>query len=120
MKYRKDCLTNEILNDLKQILNTLMVKWGCELIEFGGEEDHIHLRVDAHPNLNRSSLVKNLESVSSRRMRKQHADYLQKYLWGGEFWSDGSTIISVGSRDALEALIPYIKNQGKAALRDAN
>jgi hypothetical protein len=55
-------------------------------------------------------------------MRKQHADYLQKYLWGGEFWSDGSTIISVGSRATLEALIPYLKNQGKVAhsLRDAN
>jgi len=53
-------------------------------------------------------------------MRKQHADYWQKYLWGGEFWSDGSTIISVGSRATLEALIPYLKNQGKVALRDAN
>jgi len=55
-------------------------------------------------------------------MRKQHTDYLQKYLWGGEFWSDGSTIISVGSQAALEALISYIKNQGKAAQppRDAN
>jgi len=109
-----------MLNDLKQILNTLIVKWECKLIEFGGEEDHIHLLVDAHPNLNLSSLVKNLKSVSSRRMGKQHADYLQKYLWGGEFWSNGSTIISVGSRAALEALIPYIKNQGKATLRDAN
>ena len=26
----------------------------------------------------------------------------------------------MGSRVALEALIPYIKNQGKVALRDAN
>jgi len=51
-------------------------------------------------------------------MRKEYGDVLQKKLWGGELWSDGSTIISVGSRAALEALIPYIKNQGKAAKID--
>ncbi len=45
---------------------------------------------------------------------KEYKDYLEKYLWGGEFWNDGSTIISVGASASIEVLIDYIKNQGKA------
>jgi len=41
-------------------------------------------------------------------------DYLEKYLWGGEFWNDGSTIISVGASASIDVLITYIKNQAKA------
>lgn len=114
IKYRHDVLTDEMQKKLQMHLTGLLDKWECELVEYGAEPDHVHLLIDAHPNLNLSSLIKNLKSVSSRHMRKEYGDALQKKLWGGELWSDGSTIISVGSRAALEALIPYIKNQGKA------
>lgn len=66
------------------------------------------------PGLNLVNFIKNLKSVSSRRMRKEYSDYLEKYLWGGQFWNDGSTIISVGASASIEVLITYIKNQGKA------
>ncbi|MGQ4647731.1 transposase [Lyngbya aestuarii] len=60
------------------------------------------------------NLIKNVKSVSSRRMRKEYGDYLEEYLWGGEFWNDGSTIISVGASASIDVLITYIKNHGKA------
>lgn len=113
IKYRHKILTPEMLNDLEQILGKLARKWECELIEFGGEADHVHLLIDAHPNLNLSDFVKNLKSVSSRRMRKEYADYLQQYLWGGEFWHDAFSVISVGGRANIETLLQYIENQRK-------
>jgi putative transposase len=110
-----------MLSRLQQHLTGLIVKWGCEVVEFGGEGDHVHILIDAHPNLNLSSFVKNLKSVSSRKMRHEFGDKLQQHLWGGEFWRDGSTIISVGGRASLQNLIPYIQNQGKEAnIDDAN
>jgi putative transposase len=102
-----------MLDSVEFVLKELSYKWGCTLVEFGGEEDHVHLLVDAHPNLNLSDFVKNLKSVSSRRMRKQYAEEIKNDLWGGEFWSDGTTIITVGGRASLEKLIPYIQNQKK-------
>jgi putative transposase len=114
LKYRKDILTTEMQDRLKQILTTLLVKWQCEAIEIAGEGDHIHILFDAYPGLNLVNFIKNLKSVSSRHMRKEYKDYLEKYLWGGEFWNDGSTIISLGASASIEVLINYIKNQGKA------
>lgn len=113
MKYRHEILTPEMLKRLEGILGELLRKWECELVEFGGEENHVHLLIDAHPNLNLSSLVKNLKSVSSRKMRQEYTEYLQQYLWGGEFWHDAFSIISVGSRANIETLLKYIQNQGK-------
>jgi len=114
LKYRKDILTIEMHDRLKQILITLLVKWECEPIELGGEGDHIHILFDGHPGLNLTNFIKNIKSVSSRHMRKEYGDYLQQHLWGGEFWNDGSTIISVGTSASIDVLISYIKNQGKA------
>lgn len=121
IKYRHDVLSEEMQSALQQHLTTLVIKWGCEVVEFGAEADHVHLLVDAQPNLNLSSFIKNLKSVSSRKMRQEFGEELQKRLWGGEFWSDGSTVISVGGRASLQSLVPYIQNQGKAAkIDDAN
>jgi putative transposase len=117
LKYRKDILTKEMQDRLEQILTTLLVKWQCEPIELGGEGDHIHILFDGYPGLNLVNFIKNLKSVSSRRMRKEYEEYLDSHLWGGEFWNDDSTIISVGASASIEVLIDYIKNQGKADKR---
>ncbi|WNN89188.1 IS200/IS605 family transposase [Gloeocapsopsis dulcis] len=114
LKYRKNILTVEMHDRLKQILTTLLVKWECEPIELGGEGDHIHVLFDGHPGLNLTNFIKNIKSVSSRHMRKEYGDYLQQHLWGGEFWNDGSTIISVGASASIDVLISYIKNQGSS------
>lgn len=37
MKYRHKCLTAEMLDRLEVLFRDLLVKWGGELIEFGGE-----------------------------------------------------------------------------------
>jgi len=50
-KYRKPCFTAEILKRLEQICHEQCKKWAIELIEFGGEDDHIHLLLDMHPNI---------------------------------------------------------------------
>lgn len=77
MKYRKDILTPQMQDRLKQILTTLLVKWQCEAIEIGGEGDHIHILFDVYPGLNLVNFIKNLKSVSSRHMRKEFRNISQ-------------------------------------------
>ncbi len=42
-------------------------------------------------------------------MRKEYGEYLEKYLWSGEFWNDETTIISVGASASIDVLISYIQ-----------
>lgn len=34
-------------------------------------------------------------------------------LWGGEFWSDGYWIVTVGKNGSEDVIREYVKNQGK-------
>lgn len=111
MKYRHKCLNSTMLSRLEELMRDLLVKWDCGLIEFGGEEDHVHLLFEANPTTKLSDLVKNLKSVSARKIRKEFAEELAPYYWKPYFWNNAYALISVGGRANIETLIKYIENQ---------
>jgi putative transposase len=41
-KYRRKVFNAEMLARLNEVFADLSEKWSCKLIEFNGEEDHIH------------------------------------------------------------------------------
>ena len=100
-----------MLDRLEEIFSDVCGKWRCRLVEFGGEADHVHLLVDAHPAMDLSRFVGNLKTVSSRRMRKENQEYLEQFFWKPYFWNQAYGIISVGGRANLETLLSYIQGQ---------
>ena len=72
-KYRRKTLTPGLLNARREAFAEILADWRCTLIEFGGEADHVHLLVGIHPALNISTLINNLKSARSRRMRNRFA-----------------------------------------------
>lgn len=114
-KFRRTSLSAEMLDRINIILKELLVKWECELIEFGGESDHIHTLLETHPSVDLSKLVNNIKTVTSRRLRSEYADHLSKFYWGNkpQFWSSSYAIISVGAQAPLSRLIQYVQNQEK-------
>ena len=63
-KYRKKAFTGEMLKRLHEILEDLLGKWDCKLIEFNGESDHVHVLFQYHPDVALSNLVNNVKSVT--------------------------------------------------------
>lgn len=111
IKYRHKCINSEILSRLEVIFAEVLEKWRCRLVEFGGEADHVHLLIEAHPALDLSRLIGNLKTVSARRIRAEHQEHLQKYFWKNYFWNKAYAVISVGGRASLETLLKYIQDQ---------
>ena len=52
-----------------------------------------------------------LKSISAREMFVRFPE-LRKQLWGGEFWSDGGYIGTVGDGVSSEIVKRYIREQG--------
>ncbi|MDJ0716609.1 MAG: IS200/IS605 family transposase [Prochloraceae cyanobacterium] len=115
VKYRKKCISKEMLDRLEEIFEDLLSKWDCRLVEFGGEADHVHILFEAHPTIELSKLIKNLKSVSSRRIRNEYAEHLSKFFWKPYFWNRAYAVISVGGRASIETLLKYIENQDEPA-----
>lgn len=111
MKYRHKCLSAQMLNRLEVIFTDLLVKWGGELIEFGGEPDHVHLLFEVDPTVRLSDLVKNLKSVSARKMRQEFAEQLRPFYWKPYFWNRAYGLMTTGGRANIETLLKYIENQ---------
>ncbi|WP_315791880.1 IS200/IS605 family transposase [Fischerella sp. JS2] len=114
-KFRRKSLTGEILTRMKSIIGELLFKWECELIEFGGESDHVHLLIETHPSVDLSKLVNNIKTVTSRKLRSEFSQHLKKFYWAEKplFWSGSYALISVGAQAPLDKLIEYVQNQEK-------
>ncbi|MBD2198085.1 MULTISPECIES: IS200/IS605 family transposase [Calothrix] len=112
-KYRKNAINQAILSKLEEVFSRVCEKRKCQLLEFNGENDHVHLLVDVHPDNNISQLIGSLKSASSRVVRKEFQDYLKQFYWKKEdpsFWTDAYCVISAGGAP-LEIIKEYIQSQ---------
>jgi len=110
-KYRRKAITPTMLGDLEKIFAAVCSGWRCELLEFNGEADHVHLLISAHPTLRLSDLVNNLKTASSRRIRRMYKTHIRKFYWKPVFWHRSYCIISSGEAP-LSVLKQYIERQG--------
>jgi putative transposase len=111
-KYRRKALSEAMRDRAQAIITDLLQAWRCEMIEFGGEEDHIHMLFAAHPALDMSKIVNNLKTVSSRRLRSEFADELRKFYWKPVLWHGAYYIGTVGGA-TLETVKRYVEQQGQ-------
>lgn len=111
-KYRRKCITQPMLERLREIFSATLQKWEGELIEFNGEADHVHLLISVNPKVQPSKLVNNLKTVSSRLIRNEFAEHLGKVYRKPVFWSRSYCIISCGGAP-ISVLKQYIQQQAK-------
>ena len=84
----------------------------CELVEFNGEGEHVHLLVNFPPKVALSKLVNSLKGVSSRRMRQQFPDLVSHYYRANKLWSGSYFAGSVGGAP-MSVVRQYIEQQNR-------
>lgn len=109
-KYRKKCLSNEMINRLEEIVKKNCADWEIDLLEFNGEADHIHLLLEMHPNIMPSKFINNLKTVSSRLIRKEFEEELKPYYWKPVLWTRAYCLLTTGGA-TIDVIREYIKNQ---------
>lgn len=109
-KYRREVFTKEILNDLHVIFAQTCLDFEVDLVEFDGEDDHVHLLVNYPPKVAVSNLVNSLKGVSSRLVRKKNYPSIQKKLWGNALWSPSYFAGSCGGAP-IAVIRQYIEQQ---------
>ena len=79
-KYRRDGFTKDILADMRPILASVCTDFESGLIEFEGEDDHVHLPVNYPPKVAVSKPVNSLKGISSLMIRKKNDPNIRKKL----------------------------------------
>lgn len=109
-KYRRDVLTKTMLNRIEELMKETSQQMDCELIEFNGEHDHVHLMISVHPKLAISNLVGKLKGKTAYFLRQEFRKEVRKKLWGDHFWSPSYCVVSCGGAP-LDVVKKYIENQ---------
>lgn len=113
-KYRRGAFTGPILDDCEETMRGVCGDFGCELREFNGEDDYVHLLIGFPPTVQLSKLINSLKGVSSRALRKKHPQHLNKYLWDGHLWSRSYYAGTAGGAP-LDVIAEYVRSQRRPA-----
>jgi putative transposase len=111
-KYRKSVFTDAMLERLNAVFAETMEQMEGTLLEFGGEDDHVHLLVSCHPKTAVSNLVGKLKGKSSYILRNEFWSEIKNKLWGDHFWSPSYCVVSCGGA-SLDVVRAYIEDQRK-------
>jgi len=111
IKYRRKAISPEILKRLEQIFKDTLNKWDSELLEFNGEEEHVHLLIDYKPDKPLSTIIGNLKTVSSRLIRKEFPWLAQKYFYNKPYFWTGAYFVASCGGVTVDQLKQYVENQ---------
>ena len=113
MKYRRKILVKpEYVKYLCDLVKEIGARYEFVIEELGSDGDHVHILVSAPPRYAPSQVLQILKSITGRMMFKQFPE-IKKQLWGGELWSDGGFVGTIGQVQGLEGMKKYIQRQGE-------
>ena len=110
-KYRRAVITAEVDEKLKEICGEISLRYEIEFLEIGTDSDHVHFPVPSVPIYSPTKIVRTIKSLTAKEIFRQMPE-VKKQLWGGEFWSDGYYISTIGTHSSEETMKQYIRNQG--------
>ena len=114
IKYRKKLLLDgDKIHYIKYICTELGDRYWFQFDAIGTDGDHIHIFVGAAPRYSPSRIMQIIKSITAREFFKRFPE-IKKQLWGGEFWSDGGYIGTVGDGVASDVIRRYVEAQGTA------
>ena len=110
-KYRRKVFTKEVEVSLKKVCVDFAPAYDMEFIEIGADENHVHFLIQSVPEMAPSKIVRITKSITARQIFILHPE-VKNFLWGGEFWSKGYYINTVGLHANEEVIKKYVKEQG--------
>ena len=113
-KYRKVVFSEEVGNELKEICIEISKRYEIHLIEMGTDGDHVHFLVQSVPTYSPTKIVRTIKSITARELFRRLPS-VKELLWGGELWTDGYYIETVGKKGNETVIQKYIQSQGKEA-----
>ena len=111
-KYRSAVITEEVDNKLREVCLGIEARYEIKFLEIGCEEDHVHFLVQSVPTYSPTQIIRTIKSITARKILESNPE-VKKALWGGNFWTDGYYVGTVGEHGNEEVIAEYIKNQGR-------
>ena len=107
-KYRNVVFSEEVDQTLKEVCLEISKRYEIHFLEIGTDGDHVHFLVQSVPTYSPTKIVRTIKSITAREIFRRIPS-VKKDLWGGEFWTDGYYISSVGKKGTETVIKTYIQ-----------
>ena len=112
VKYRKALLDEVVTTIIQETAAEFAERFPIEMEAIGTDQNHIHLLCSVHPKVAPGRIVQLFKSLTAREIfRRKPA--VKRVLWGGDFWSDGYYVATVGERANWQTVERYVQRQGQ-------
>ena len=111
-KYRVAVFCGEVDQELRDICLGIAQRYEIIFLEIGVDRDHAHFLVQSVPTYSPKKIVQIINSLTARYIFKR-IPAVKSQLWGGEFWSDGYFVSTVGKHGDDDVISNYVKRQGQ-------
>ena len=111
-KYRRVVFNAEVDEVLREVCLEIEKRYEIKFIEIGTDKDHVHFLIQSVPMYSAKKIVQTVKSLTAREIFRRVPE-VKKQLWGGEFWTDGYYVSTVGQKGSEETIRKYVQEQGK-------
>ncbi len=111
-KYRKVVFEKEVDEILKETCVEIEKRYEIKFLEIGTDKDHVHFLIQSVPTYSAKKIIQTVKSITAREIFERVPE-VKKKLWGGELWTDGYYVSTVGQRGNEETIRRYVQEQGK-------
>ena len=111
-KYRRVVFDDSVEQVLRSVCLDISWRYEIEFIEIGTDGDHVHFLLQSVPTYSPTKIITLLKSLVAREVFKR-CPHVKKKLWGGEFWSDGFFVSTVGPQGNQNTIANYVRDQGQ-------
>lgn len=111
-KYRRVVIDEEVDNVIKETCVEIEKRYEIRFIEIGTDKDHVHFLIQSVPKYSPQKIIQIVKSITAKAVFAK-CPQVKKKLWGGEFWTDGYYVATVGEHGNEETISRYVREQGK-------
>ena len=111
-KYRRSVFSLEVDYVLQDTCREISERYEIKFLEIGCDENHVHFLLQSVPRYSPAYIAKIIKGITAREIFKR-CPQVQEYLWGGELWSDGYFVSTVGRYGSEKQIESYVRSQGK-------
>ena len=104
-------MSEAVEKSLVEVCVNIQNRFEIHFIEIGADNNHVHFLIQSVPMMSAKQITQTVKSITAKELFRLHPE-VKHQLWGGQFWSDGYYINTVGQYGNEEVIQKYIHEQG--------
>jgi len=111
-KHRRAGVSADVDTGLRDVCLEIAARYEITFLEIGTDRDHGHVLVQTIPLDSPTKVVRVIKRLTAREVVRR-VPAVKPDRWGGECWSDGYSISTVGRHGSEGEIQRYIASQGR-------